>query len=555
MLLYFLSFSLLALLGSAATLEYYWNVTEFTNDPDGYSRKVLGINGIPGYSTIIEGYYGDTVIVYVANHLTDPTALHWHGMLQDGTTNMDGPVGVNQCEIPPGGSFTYTFVLNPIGTHWWHSHYKDQYLDGLRGLLIVHDPKDPNLSSYDYDYTVFLEDWYHNQATSIASSFQQAHTTILPTWSSGLINGRGQYSCTTAEIADTAIACTTVDSSVLKFTAEKRYRLRIINGSGFASFNFTIAKHAMSVIESDGTYLNASGLITNLFVNIGQRYSVIVLADQVPANYTISGNMNTNTDGTSSSTSKNQYSTTEDSLVTAIVQYDNTGAIGSGTVHTTAYYDESMVIPEVSSVPLQSTKNVTFAFEFEVNTTDHNVYSMITLNGASTAYSYASPTIPTLLDVYYNEKNASTLPPTSLATDINSGDIVDLYVLNSDRGEHPFHLHGHFFWVIGSGTAPSASKIPSSYNLSNPPRRDTASVPGCTTDTNRVCLNVGYLVLRFVADNPGVWFFHCHIDWHLMLGLAMTFVESASTLRSGTALAASGCPTSVTSTLTGYIAS
>jgi iron transport multicopper oxidase len=36
----------------------------------------------------------------------------------------------------------------------------------------------------------------------------------------------------------------------------------------------------------------------------------------------------------------------------------------------------------------------------------------------------------------------------------------------------------------------------------------------------------GYFVVRFVADNPGVWFFHCHIDWHLMQGLAMAFVEA-----------------------------
>lgn len=36
----------------------------------------------------------------------------------------------------------------------------------------------------------------------------------------------------------------------------------------------------------------------------------------------------------------------------------------------------------------------------------------------------------------------------------------------------------------------------------------------------------GYTVVRFVADNPGVWFFHCHMDWHNIAGLAATFVEA-----------------------------
>ncbi|KAI3678543.1 hypothetical protein L6452_37839 [Arctium lappa] len=30
--------------------------------------------------------------------------------------------------------------------------------------------------------------------------------------------------------------------------------------------------------------------------------------------------------------------------------------------------------------------------------------------------------------------------------------------------------------------------------------------------------------LRFVADNPGVWFMHCHIDTHLAWGFAMGFI-------------------------------
>lgn len=31
----------------------------------------------------------------------------------------------------------------------------------------------------------------------------------------------------------------------------------------------------------------------------------------------------------------------------------------------------------------------------------------------------------------------------------------------------------------------------------------------------------GYAVLRFHAENPGVWVFHCHTLWHMASGMAM----------------------------------
>jgi iron transport multicopper oxidase len=36
----------------------------------------------------------------------------------------------------------------------------------------------------------------------------------------------------------------------------------------------------------------------------------------------------------------------------------------------------------------------------------------------------------------------------------------------------------------------------------------------------------GYIVLRFQANNPGVWLFHCHIEWHVDQGLIATMVEA-----------------------------
>lgn len=48
------------------------------------------------------------------------------------------------------------------------------------------------------------------------------------------------------------------------------------------------------------------------------------------------------------------------------------------------------------------------------------------------------------------------------------------------------------------------------FDLRNASLRDTVQIP-----------RHGYAVLRFRADNPGVWLFHCHMMWHMATGMAM----------------------------------
>jgi FtsP/CotA-like multicopper oxidase with cupredoxin domain len=44
------------------------------------------------------------------------------------------------------------FVLTLLqGTFWYHSHFDNQYCDGLRGAFIIEDPDDPHIKLYDVD--------------------------------------------------------------------------------------------------------------------------------------------------------------------------------------------------------------------------------------------------------------------------------------------------------------------------------------------------------------------------------------------------------------------
>lgn len=93
--------------------------------------------------------------------------------------------------------------------------------------------------------------------------------------------------------------------------------------------------------------------------------------------------------------------------------------------------------------------------------------------------------------------------------------VVELIAVNvDDQIAHPIHLHGHKFHILDMGVY---DKKPDPGLIRN------GGVPNITTDQpiykDTVVLPYpGYVRLRFRANNPGFWLFHCHFDWHLSTG-------------------------------------
>lgn len=84
------------------------------------------------------------------------------------------------------------------------------------------------------------------------------------------------------------------------------------------------------------------------------------------------------------------------------------------------------------------------------------------------------------------------------------------------------HLHGHNFWVLAEGLGQWDGSI---VRPQNPQYRDTQLMqPG-----NPALGPAGqsYLVLEWLADNPGVWPFHCHIAWHISGGMYINVLVSS----------------------------
>lgn len=104
--------SLLLPVAQCATRTYDFDVSWVSANPDGLQeRSVIGINGQWPIPTI-NVTKGDQVVINVKNSLgNESTSLHFHGLYQNGTTHMDGPVQVSQCGIMPGSTFTYNFTV------------------------------------------------------------------------------------------------------------------------------------------------------------------------------------------------------------------------------------------------------------------------------------------------------------------------------------------------------------------------------------------------------------------------------------------------------------
>ncbi|KAI0781235.1 phenoloxidase [Trametes elegans] len=453
--------------------------------PDGYERAAVVSNGgVPG--PLIAGQKGDRFQINVVNQLSNhtmlkSTSIHWHGLFQKGTNWADGGASVNQCPIPAGHSFLYDFeVPDQAGTFWYHSHLSTQYCDGLRGPMVVYDPNDPHASLYDVDNddtVITLADWYHLAA--------KVGPIVPPGSQATLINGRGRATSTTQ-----------AELSVIKVSPGKRYRFRLVSLSCDPAYTFSIDGHPMMVIEADA--VNTQPLVVDsIDIFAGQRYSFVLEANQTVDNYWIRATPFFGLPGFAGG------------INSAILRYEGAPEVEP----TTEAAKPVQPLKETDLRPLKAMpvpgspvvggvdKAINFAFSFNG--------SNFFMNGAT----FKPPTVPVLLQILSGAKEPSELLPSGDVYSLPSNATIELSFpasVNAPGSPHPFHLHGHSFAVVRSAGS-------TEYNYDNPIWRDVVS-----TGTPQANDNV---TIRFRTDNPGPWFLHCHIDFHLELGFAVVMAE------------------------------
>ncbi len=144
-------------------------------------------------------------------------------------------------------------------------------------------------------------------------------------------------------------------------------------------------------------------------------------------------------------------------------------------------------------------------------------------------------TQPLLYDVYNGiEENL----PNDVIYSITQNQLVDIVFQNTVATNgvcesHPFHLHGHKFWIHSQGTGMYNSSEKINPDTNSPVLRDTLILYASSYShlaPNRSKTNYlmpcGWTKIRFLANNPGLWLLHCHIGSHLFMGMAVLFKEN-----------------------------
>ncbi|KAJ1807892.1 ferroxidase fet3 [Coemansia sp. RSA 2599] len=458
-------------------------------NPDGNNeRRVIGVNG-HWPPPVVHVDLGDKLVINAFNKLDEATSLHTHGFFQNGTNYYDGAASVTECGIPPNGSYTYEIDVVQTGTFWIHSHYKAQYVDGLRTPLICHAPKEHY--EYDEDKVLMLEAWYYRKSPDIADQLLSTSERIrtAPFLPHMIINSVGGSD---------------LNKTVIRMTPGKTYRLRLLNVSGTGMVRFGIEDHMLSVIEVDGVDTEIKQ-VDNVQLSVGQRVSVLVTAkESADYNYIFHADIFTDI----------QSGVARAELpFKGIVEYSPGATLLNNTKKSTVSWD---FFQDIDLVPIEKIPppGVHKWVPLEVHT---SIFDDRREHLAFNNRTYEPPTVPSLVtalttgyQAYYPDVYGFKSYPIIL----DPMEDVEVAIFNLDVNSHPFHLHGHNYFIMVRGTIdknPKNRLAASKY----PMRRDTITLPPKS-----------YAIVRFRADNPGVWVFHCHMQFHNEQGLSLTFIEA-----------------------------
>ncbi|KAI0111637.1 putative multicopper oxidase [Daldinia grandis] len=532
--------------------KYDWLIIDKDGEPDGILKPMITIGGqFPG--PLIEANEGDIIEVNVHNFASNATAIHWHGILQNGTNWMDGAVGVTQCPVAPGTSYLYKFnVTGQAGTYFYHGHQGVQALNGLAGPLVIHgrDEATHKPIPYSSDRVVLLQDWYYDPDSGLMRDVLSPGVEDAPIPNTALINGVNQADCSDHPNR----WCSELERSLpnLELAPGEGHRLRFLNVGGFAWFQVAVDEHdSLPIIEVDGTAVEPTSE-SSLVIAPGQRYSTVLAADQTGNEaFWLRARM-INSCFASQTLPENGIDEAK-----AILRYHANGERDDSHGHpplptTTSSLQYLPTCKDMSSTtsfspsPAQPAPiNADYSWYLRVNLAigDWRLQRGV-MNSSSFRPDPTSPTLHRVLDglAQNNESfvqdgilNTAFDPASELIISHNGvADTVDIILQNMDENSHPFHLHGYQMWVLGAGHGyfpgyealglkPEGKGLLDPANstvVNNPLKRDTVTAEG-----------FGWVLLRFVADNPGVWLFHCHVLWHSEAGMAMQFLSRVDVMR------------------------
>ncbi|EOX91056.1 Multicopper oxidase [Theobroma cacao] len=495
-----------------------------------HAKPIVTVNGrFPGPTIYVRE--GDRVIVNVTNHAKYNMSIHWHGLKQYRNGWADGPAYITQCPIKTGNSYSYDFnVTGQRGTLWWHAHIL--WLRATVYGAIVIMPKEGTPFPFPHpnmEQIIILGEWWHKDVEEIVK--QGTNMGLPPNMSDAhTINGK----------PGPLFPCSEKHTFAMEVESGKTYLLRIINAALNDELFFAIAGHNMTVVEVDAVYTKP--FITQaILIAPGQTTNVLVRANQMPGRYFMASRPFMDAPlpiDNKTATGILQYKGIPNTVLPTLPQLPDP----NDTTFALSYNKKLRSLNSAkfpANVPLKVDRKLFYTIGFGKDTCPtclNGTRLLASLNNIS----FVMPEVGLLQAHYFNMKgvfrtdfpdkppkpfnytgapltaNLGTAHGTRLSK-IAFNSTVELVLQDTNLltvESHPFHLHGYNFFVVGTGIGNfDPVKDPAKYNLVDPVERNTVGVP-----------TGGWTAIRFRADNPGVWFMHCHLELHTGWGLKMAFV-------------------------------
>ncbi|XP_071715744.1 laccase-3-like [Rutidosis leptorrhynchoides] len=521
----------LALTTFAEIHNYEFKVLEQAANRLCKNHRIVNVNGqFPGPTLDVRD--GDTVAVKVTNACKFNVTIHWHGVRNLRNPWADGPEMVTQCPIQTGGTYTYRITIQgQEGTLWWHAHSK--WLRAtVYGALIIR-PKAG--SSYPFptpkvEFPVILGEWWDRRVISVLR--QALFSGAAPNISDAItINGQ----------PGDLFRCSTQGTTKLTVNQGDTVLLRVINAALNQQLFFSVANHKLTVVATDAVYTKQ--FTTNvIMLGPGQTTDVLLTADQQPGRYYMAARayataQNAPFDNTTGTAILQYKSATSQPILPQLPFYNDTNTVtvfsnqikSPGEVSVPKKVDDSLFFAVglgfFNCTPgprCQGPNNTRFAASM-------NNVSFILPKKTSILQAYAQnipniyttdfPPVPPVQFDYTGNVPRGLWQPVkgTKLTKLKFGSNVQIILQDTSifsTEDHPVHIHGYNFYIVGQGFGNfNPSRDTPNFNLVDPPKRNTIDVPVG-----------GWAAIRFVADNPGIWFMHCHIDTHLVWGFATAFL-------------------------------
>lgn len=262
----------------------------------GKTRYAKTINaGLPG--PLLRWKEGDTVTLRVKNRLSEPTSVHWHGIILP--ANMDGVPGLSFHGIEPDDTYVYSFKIKQNGTYWYHSHSGLQEQEGVYGPIII-DAAEPEPFQWDSEQVVLLTDWSDEKASDILAKLKKQsdyYNFAKPTATDFFRDAREKGLANTladrkmwaemkmnpTDLADVSGFTYTYlmngqgpgKNWTGLFRKGEKVRLRFINGSAMTYFDVRIPGLKMTVVAADGQYVTPVS-VDEFRIAVAETYDVIV---------------------------------------------------------------------------------------------------------------------------------------------------------------------------------------------------------------------------------------------------------------------------------------